>query len=237
MAHIENNFLVFDNEKIKMKKITGSRVGKILGVDEYDKRGDCLLSMFGLIKTDVDEFYQVRGEIAENIVDTFFKRKFDTIHYNPKEMNYDMFKDNNMFGGVIDVELPKVKTLIEVKAKNIKDYDKVLNYGVKSQELQGQFYGYLKGYEYIVMAWVFFDNDLEDLIKQQMQNSKQGLPTRKFNKNDLKNIKIITRKINVNKESLEPQLIQAYNYAKWCFDNKRIPLEDINNETLKKLNL
>lgn len=238
MSHIENGFLVLDNEKIKEKKITGSRVGKLMGVDPFDLKGDCVAEMFGIVKTEVNEFYKVRGDLAENVATLFYKRIFnDVIHHNPKDCKWDLFADIKGYGGVIDIEIPSAKTLIEVKAKNMKDYDKVVNDGVPSQEIQGKFYGVLKKYNYVLMFWCFFDDELENKIKEQMELNKIGFPIEKFTKEDFQNIKYFEKEIQVNAEELKPQFRQAYDYYKWCFDNRKIPLNDISEKTLEKLGL
>lgn len=236
MAHIEGSYLVLDKEKVnKLKKVTGSRVGQLMGIDPFNLKGDCVLGMFNMIKSEVDEFFQVRGIIAEKIVNAFYGRFHKTIHYDQAEVNYDLFQDIKGYGGVIDIEIPEQNTLIEVKGKNLKDYAKICKDGALHQEIQGLFYGTLKSYPKIIMAWVFFDDELENLIRKHIKDKTLNLL--KLNKDTLKNIKIETKILEVHPSELKPKFREAYNYAKWCFDNRKIPLCDISDKSLKQLGL
>lgn len=174
---IKNNCLVFSDDemdKIRSKKsikITGSVFGTILGANEYEKKGDALLKIFKIIPREtIDRFYTVRGELAEKIVQFYFKNiGYNVKTWEKKDIGYDNFKDNPNFGGMLDLAVTsdRLSCGVEVKSSNIKKRIDTINN--KCYVLQAQLYGTLEGNQHFLMAYVFFTDEEELIIKAETE--------------------------------------------------------------------
>lgn len=222
---IDKDYLYFDdNEIIKHKKITGTTIADLMGINKWKKQGDCLLTMFGFIKEDFDEYYTKRGALAEQLAYvSLTKRGYKCTTYNAKEINWDCFKEYLNFGGVIDIELIENKTLYEIKSKSMKDYEKIKNYGDVVQEQQSIHYGFLRKYEETHIMWIFFDEQTEYEIKND-------LPITTY-----KNLKMIEKPLKVDRGKLKLEYKNVLSLYNDCYDNKRIPLKLISDKYLKML--
>lgn len=227
---IENGYLVFDKEKeinkIEFKKINGHNFVELVGMNKFSQVGDTLIKMFGFVKTDVDKKYLIRGDFAEQIVKSVYKRDGHICTtYDKIEVNYDNFKYNNYFSGVIDIELLEEKTLIEVKSKSMKDYDNIIKYPPKNEIYQGLMYGFLRNYKSIIMEWIFFDEETE----QEIFLGKK--PT------TLKNLKKYSKVFDVNYDEMKQLLNKAYYIVATFVKSKKISLDLISEEMLIKLGI
>lgn len=227
---IENGYLVFDTEnelkKIKYKKISGHNFVELIGFNKFSKPGDTLLTMYKFIETSVDQKYLFRGDLAEQIVKSVYKRDGHICTtYDKEKINYDNFQDNNYFSGLIDIELIEENTLIEVKSKSMKDYDYIIKYPPKQEIYQGLMYGFLRNYKYITMEWIFFDEESENEIFQGKK------PT------SLKNLKRYSKTYEVNENEMKQLLNTAYAIVRDFVNSKRIPINLISENMLKKLGI
>lgn len=223
---IDKEYLYFDtNDKIKHKKITGTNIADLMGINKWKKEGDCLLNMFGVIKEDFDEYYTKRGALAEKLaLKSLEKRGYKCTTYNPVEIGWDNFKDNKYnLGGVIDIELIDNKTLYEIKSKSMKDYEEILKNGNAVQEQQAIHYGYLRKYDNVHIMWIFFDEQTEYEIRNDLPITT------------LKNLKMIEKELFVNYDVLVHKYVEVINFYDDCYNNRRIPLHLISDKYLKML--
>lgn len=204
------------------KKITGTTVMSLAGLDKFNKPGDTILSMLGYIYEDIDPFYVDRGALGEKFALRFLSRNHKCVIYDKKECNYDNFPENQNFGGLIDIEIPDEKTLYEIKTKNVKDYDKIVQNGDKLQEGQAMHYGWLRGYETVHIMWIFFDDVAEAEIKE-----KKPLST-------LRNLKMFEKELILDYNYLDEIHNKALDYYNRVLITGIIPVEDINKENLEK---
>ena len=163
---IQEDYLVLDPfDFLKYDyKISAHNFVYLLGLDNFNKPGDALLNIFGFYKSKVDPKWLKRGSFAEKIVKQVYERDgHKCTTYNAKEIGYNCF-NKPPFCGVIDIELLEEKTLVEVKSKNVKDYDYIRNNPPLNEVYQGLLYGYLRDYSQIVMEWIFFDTETENQI-------------------------------------------------------------------------
>lgn len=218
---IENGYLVFDKEQIKLKKITGHRFPQLLGKSRFTTKGDCLVKMFLGIKEDpIDPFYIKRGAIGEFLVEYELMRMGVKVnHYDTKEENYDMFKEDPNYGGVIDLATDNFETIYECKSKPLSKYEWYQDNANEEEELQCELYAYLKGSTNAVMKYIFFDTESESAIK----NSKP------FN---LSGITIYDKLLTFDRMELCELMDYALNYRDTCYEEKRIPQADISADML-----
>ena len=220
---IEGNELVID-APINKQKITGHSFVGLIGFDPFKSIGDTLLTMHKIVKEEVDPKWLKRGNFAEKVILTVYQREHKCVTYDPKQIHYDNFSLEN-FGGLIDIELPEERTLIEVKSKSMKDYDYITFKQPQQEVYQGLYYGFLRGYSTITMEWVFFDEKTED----EIFNDKA--PT------TLKYLKKFSKTYTVNHDVMKDLLTRAYQINKEFEETGRINLNWVSNKMLEKLGL
>lgn len=163
---IENNYLVFNKNELKIKRKIPARIFVgLCGFDNYKSKEDYLLLLHELCDEEVDPKYLRRGEFAEGLIKRCYERdgRCPTT-YNKVEVRWDNFKNVRLWGGLIDIELPLEQTLVEVKSKSIRHYDFIDKNPPKNEVYQGLFYAYHRNYPKCIMEWVFFDAIQEEAI-------------------------------------------------------------------------
>lgn len=203
-----------------LKKITGTTISDLAGLNKFKPKGDCVLSMLGLVKEPFDEFYTKRGKLAEQLAKRSLERKN---HKCTTYQTYDNFPDNTFFGGAIDIELLDENTIYEIKSKNIKDFERISKFGDVCQEQQAIHYAYLRGYPYAHIMWIFFDNDTENLIRNDQPISS------------FKNLKMFEKTLTVDVPTQDKIHNDALNYYFNCIKNRAIPMSDISDKYLSIL--
>lgn len=108
---IENNKIVlgkdylFKNKKY-FKKITGSRLASILGLNSFTTPVKTWAIMTNIFKDEMDPTLLETGIIIEPKIKKYVERKLN-IHYltyDPIKVKFDIFNDNDIFGGIPDGE-------------------------------------------------------------------------------------------------------------------------------------
>ena len=231
---IENGFLYIDTEYTPQtkKKITGHSFVDIAGLNPYSKRGDALLAYLKIYKPPFDKKYQYRGDMAEKMIGFILKKQMkEYLYYDEaakKANNYDFFPNYKFCGGIPDFEIPSEKTVHEVKSKSLKDYEKIKSQPPIYEIYQGLYYAYLRKYDYLIMDWVFFDEESEKLL---FENKKPKT---------LDNCKIVQRRYVITDEirnKIQDMIMDDFLYIDSCLSKKAIPLEDISPSILKALNI
>lgn len=231
---IENGFLYIDTEYTPQtkKKITGHSFVDIAGLNTYSKKGDALLSYLKIYKPPFDKKYQYRGDMAEKMIGFILKKQMkEYLYYDEaakKANNYDFFPNYKFCGGIPDFEIPSEKTVHEVKSKSLKDYEKIKSQPPIYEIYQGLYYAYLRKYDYLIMDWVFFDEESEKLL---FENKKPKT---------LDNCKIVQRRYVITDEirnKIQDMIMDDFLYIDSCLSKKAIPLEDISPSILKALNI
>lgn len=185
----KDEYYVFEFDETKVKKITSRMFPILLNKNSFQSVGYGILERANmLVFEQIDEFYQVRGSIAElisaNLLRDLYKAKhkvdIDLKTYEVSQFKgYDMFNieykwGNKHFGGVPDMVISQPKeyrTLFEIKSKNIKYYENIAgNKQVPEEELlQAKHLGYLSKTNKIGMVYVFFNDKQESEIKELME--------------------------------------------------------------------
>lgn len=223
---IDNYYLYFEeNDNIKNKRITGTTIADLMGINKWKTKGDCLLNMFGIIVEPFDEYYTKRGALAEKLaLKSLEKRGHKCTIYNAQEIGWNNFPNNkNNLGGVIDIELIEENTLYEIKSKSMKDYEEIFKNGNIVQEHQAIHYGLLRDYDKVHIMWIFFDEQTEYEIKN-------NLPITTF-----KNLKMFEKELIVDKYKLAPAYKEVITLYNDCYNYRRIPLNLISDKYLKQL--
>ena len=229
MLKIADGFLILDTKvtSATKKKMSGHSFVGLAGIDKYNKRGDILLQLLKYYKNNVDPKYLYRGDMAEKMVRFILEKQGkEYITYDEeykKKNNYDCFPMYQYCGGIPDFELPNEKTIIEVKSKSLEKYDEVMKDMPIEEIKQGLFYTYLRNYNKLIMAYVFFDEESENLLFENK------LPK------TLDKCKVVFKKFDLDKDELRNDIGNALTFYNICLDNKAIPLEDISPKILQVL--
>lgn len=114
---------VIECTNIKKKKITGTRLASVLGLNKFNSPFSVWAEMTGLYKPRFDDKYLKVGNalekpIIKSIEDMY---DFDIKTFDKNEIGFDNFKSNPIFGGMVDGIDEKKKTLVEIKTTNVKN--------------------------------------------------------------------------------------------------------------------
>ncbi|MCV3728604.1 hypothetical protein OF376_02350 [Ureaplasma miroungigenitalium] len=96
----------YNDHHKNFKKITGSRLGEILGVGEYASPVKAWCAMVGIYREEIDPIHANAGNVIERKVFDLVNANTDYqfVAYNPKDIGFDAFKENSVFGGIPDGE-------------------------------------------------------------------------------------------------------------------------------------
>lgn len=158
------------------KKIGGSTIGEVLGVDDYSTPFRAFIKIAKLDMPILDTKYVDAGQAIEPLVVEAIKLKtgYNVEVFPPAKYNYDYFKDDPIIGGIPDGYIEAINTIIEIKTTGEKNLEK---WGSKGENLpskylkQAQLYSYLKKTNKFVIVATFLKE--EDYINPSQYPIKQ----------------------------------------------------------------
>jgi len=180
---LDKDYLYYESSIIKTPRISSHVLVDLLGFNSYSSPGKTLLNMFGLVaKTEIDPYQEVKGGIAEYFAKIYLQRKYkeavDVEAFTVSQFkNFNQFPEEAPFSGVLDLMMhfrDTSKITVEVKSKEMKDFDKIakLNIYPKEQIVQGANQAILAKTEQYLMLWVFLTPSLSKLIKELTKKYK-----------------------------------------------------------------
>lgn len=221
---IENGYLIFEKiDYIKNKKITATNITALLGENKFKKKGDALLSIFGLYKETIDPFYTERGAIAEKILQHKLKNEgYEIKIWDKYEINFDNFPKNINYGGMLDIAIVSpYRCVVECKSKNISKLNETKKFQNKDYEMQAKFYGYMSKCEKVKLIYVFFTDEQELKIRN---SQKIDIENEKF--------EIYGYDLSFDNNEIEKSLELCREYKTKCYNERKIPIEDISDKVL-----
>lgn len=167
----------------KPRKIMSRQVPELLGINPFCSIGKAILDRMGfLTKEYIEPFYTVRGAIAEYFAKLYIEQKYKEKEqslvlkaFQTETENYDMFFENEKFGGVTDIKIfQPFEAVVEVKSKNQDGFVKIAKQGqIPEEEVkQGEVLTYLSNYSKLIMAYVFTKEDTEKKIKDYVEKKE-----------------------------------------------------------------
>lgn len=143
-------------------------------MNKWQSVGNTLLSMYGVVqRSSIDPYQTRKGGIAE-----VFAGKYLRDLYGPmadiESFTVSQFKDYNQFpeaapfSGVLDLLMHSPeKMTIEVKSKEMREYERIADHGMfpREQVMQGANQAILAGTTKYMMLWVFLTPALSTLLK------------------------------------------------------------------------
>ncbi len=171
-SYVEKNINCF-------KKITGTRLAGILGLNKYSSPLKTWASMVNIYKDEIDPTLAKVGSIVEckvrDFVSNILNIKFRS--YNPKDIAFDLFKDNKIFGGIPDgepidengyISYKDNKPMLEIKTTSVDNfmYKKINN----SLILLKDEFGYpIVKQKFAKKKLMFIKNEIQIPIEYQCQ--------------------------------------------------------------------
>lgn len=174
---LEKDFLHYESDLIKSPRISSHTLVDMLGFNKYGSSGKTILSMFGLVKkSDMDPYQEHKGGMVEVFAKRYLEKKYgDRANVQAFTVsqftNFNQFPEEAPFSGVLDLQLlfrTSEKMTVEVKAKEMKDYDAIarLNMFPKEQIVQGANQAVLAKTDRYMMLWGFLTPAFSKLIKE-----------------------------------------------------------------------
>lgn len=112
----------------KFKKLTGSRLGASLGNDDFKTPFQLWCYILGLYQEEPNRYFLDAGCIIESKLRTHAENKIGKKFkvYDPKAIKYDLFSDQEIFGGIPDGEEMdengNVVSILEIKTAQLDKY-------------------------------------------------------------------------------------------------------------------
>lgn len=109
--------------ELKQKKITGTRLATILGLNKFNSPFSAWAEMTGLYKPVIPDKYLKVGQVLEKPIIKEIEDMYDfnIQTFDKNEIKFDNFKDNPIFGGLVDGIDYEKSTLVEIKTTNVKN--------------------------------------------------------------------------------------------------------------------
>ena len=164
----DNGYYIFEPIKYH-KKVTSTTFPGLIGKNKWQSKGVTILERSNLlVKEDIDQYYTLRGNIAERFVMAYLydlELGYELVTWNAEEVKYDNFKHNQKFGGLIDIAIARPtdkRAVVEVKSKGMDSYKRVMaERGNVEEVLQGKFLSQMANVNKLIMAYVFFPPERE----------------------------------------------------------------------------
>lgn len=123
------------------------------------------------------------------------------------------------------------KVAVEVKSKNIKDFQTIQQKGADPTHLaEVELVSYLGSLEKFCIWYVFFTDEQEQKIKDG-----------NFTDEDIKAFNFLQQSIRfsgkVNEQRIQSAMLKAYDYREQVLKDRKIPLSDISEKMLQKIML
>lgn len=125
---IENNHIKLSKDYLnrtshKFKKITGTRLASVLGMDAYRSPLKIWTVITNLYEEFIEPTFAEVGKIIESKILTYAREKLqhDYHSYDPVEHGWDLFKSNKYFGGIPDAEAENAP-MLEIKTASLDDF-------------------------------------------------------------------------------------------------------------------
>lgn len=222
--------------------------------DGFNKKGDKLLEFWGLsVGEPFNNFYSVRGQVAEDLVVNMLKAKgfkpkvykdtYDIFNYNVLDKK-PMNKLYKYFGGLPDIVYRKDKDtikLLEVKAKDLSKEEYILKSPPKYEIEQGKHLALLYGLDKVTMTYVLFDdNVMRNMqlsvsepfdLKQSLEDFYKTQPKMEYGKH----YKVILKEYNLDKSDLLERMKTSYKYAEGFRQTLTLSLSELSNETISEI--
>lgn len=239
-------------EPPKPKKISSTVFPKLYSDQKFSKKGDSVLEFFRLLKPDpFNNYYSLRGYIAEQFVKSLLERKKYTVEMfslgddvtRYKETENPVYKYFRGLPDIIYFNEKGEKTLLEIKSKSLDKKQFIIDSPPETEIMQGKMLALLENLDKVTMTYVMFDDDLERKIMMAVSNTVP-YDTDKAYKEFLKfktplqlnkNIELHAQVYDVGRKELLDDMKKAYKYAETFRQTLVIKNEDLSKDVFSQL--
>jgi hypothetical protein len=247
-------------QPLKKKKLTSTWFPELLGLSDFNTKGDKVLQFYNFMeKEDIDDYYKIRGLIAEALVVENLKKKnykviifkdsFDAFKYNPYIDEIEEEKQNKLntlykyFGGLPDIvyENKGETFLLEVKSKEMSKREYVEKNPPKTEIMQGRMLGLLYGVSKVGMTYVLFSDELQRKIyatmtapfdlKKSFDNFFEKYPILEYKKD----YEIVLKNYDIKPNELLQEMKEAYKYADGFRQTLTVPFDDLSSDMRRQI--
>lgn len=232
---------------LERKKVSSTMFPRLYMDQKFSKKGDSVLEFFNLIeKEPFDDFYSLRGFVAEYLVQEVLRaKKFpiqtfklgdDVIRYS--EDKSPMYKYFRGLPDILYTDAEGKNNIIEIKSKSLSKKEFVIDSPPETEIMQGKMLAVLEGLDEVTMTYVMFDDTIENMMKEAVKQCEQysnECAYKKFmemqpNLQIKKNYEIHIKKHRVDKRVVLEQMKQAYKYAETFRQTLKLKKIDLSNE-------
>lgn len=238
--------------ELTRKPLSSTWYPKLYSDQTFSKVGDTALEYFNLLnKKPFDNFYSLRGYIAEKIIQDMLRSKGydvetfqlgdDLSRYRPD--NSPLYKYFRGLPDIIYKDENGNKILLEIKSKSLGKKEYVVDNPPETEIMQGKMLGVLEGVDEVTMTYVMFDDDIERKMRVAVESvdyysnekayeafEKLGVEL-KFRQN----FDIHTKKYLIDKKSVVNQMKKAYKYAETFRQTLTLYKKDLSKEIWSEL--
>lgn len=237
-------------EPLKTKKVTSTWFPNLYGASTFNKKGDEALKFYNLLEGDeFNNFYTLRGAIAETIIQENLKKKgypfkifkdtFDIFLYT-KDGDNKLYK---YFGGLPDIiyEKDNQEELTEIKSKELSKKQFVENNPPQTEIMQGKMLALLRGLNKVKMTYVLFGEKAERNmylsmtspfnLQESIKKFFEIMPTLKYKED----YEVIIKDYTINKNELLEQMKEAYKFADGFRQTLTLNVADFSDEIRKQI--
>lgn len=237
-------------EPLRYKKVTSTWFPNLYGASTFNKKGDEVLKFYNLLEgEEFNDFYSVRGFIAERLVQNSIKAK--NYPYQIFKDTFDIFLytkdgDNKLykyFGGLPDLIYTKddKEELLEIKSKEMAKRKFVEENPPQTEIMQGKMLALLRGLKKVRMTYVLFGERAERMmylsmpspftVEKAVEEFDKKMPSLKYKED----YDIIVKDYTINNNELLEQMIKAFKYADGFRQTLTLPLEDFSDEVRSQI--
>ena len=237
-------------EPLRYKMVTSTWFPNLYGASTFNKKGDEVLRFYNLLEgDDFNDFYSIRGFIAERLVQNSIKAK--NYPYQIFKDTFDIFLytkdgDNKLykyFGGLPDLIYTKdgEEELLEIKSKELAKRKFVEENPPQTEIMQGKMLALLRGLNKVRMTYVLFSERAERMmylsmpspftVEKAVEEFDKKMPSLKYKED----YDIIVKDYVINNNELLEQMIKAFKYADGFRQTLTLPLEDFSEEVRSQI--
>lgn len=242
-------------QPLQKKKLTSTWFPELLGLSNFNMRGDKLLAFYGFTeKEEIEEYYKVRGAIAEALVLNMlnkkgykfqtFKDTFDIFLYNEAKRDDKLNTLYKYFGGLPDIIYQNEnggEFLLEVKSKEMAKREYVEKNPPITEIKQGRMLALLRGVNKVGMTYVLFSDAMQRHIYATMtapfdlEKSLQAFWGKYPNPKFKEDYDIVLKNYDVKPQELLEEMKSAYKYADGFRQTLTIEYDDLSSEMRKQI--
>lgn len=243
----DGGFKLYLDKPLERKKVSSTMFPRLYMDQKFSKKGDAVLEFYNLVnKEPFDNFYSLRGFVAEYIIQEMLKQKkysIQTFSLGDDLMRYTEDKSPiyKYFRGLPDIlytDAEGKQNIIEIKSKSLSKKEFVIDSPPETEIMQGKMLALLEGLDEVIMTYVMFDETIENMMKEAITKcetySNECAYTNFIALNPnltfKKNYEIHTKKYRVDKKIVLEQMKSAYKYAEEFRQTLKLHRKDLSKD-------